>query len=156
MLSVASAGICKRGHVGALRVSARLRHSVCRRQRLLEDSACMKTAPPTGRGLMPACAYAHFFQREHSAPLRQRRLPAAPACWPSQGEAVIKFHPLHWGDPPLVHGYHMGSVAHPLYWGGADSAPGVDANVKEAPTPGCGLAVVTWAIIEDIAPSVLG
>ena len=47
----------------------------------------------------------------------------------------------------------MGSGAHPLHWGGADSAPGVDATVKEAPTPGCGHAVDTWAIMEENAPS---
>ena len=88
----------------------------------------------------------------------QRPLQAVPACWPLPGEAgtsiwKLSLHcqsALKGPCAPLVHRYHYGSRAHPLHWGGADSAPGVDATVKEAPTPGCGLAVDTWAIIEDI------
>ena len=59
----------------------------------------------------------------------------------------------HSRAPPLAHGFARG-VEHTLSTGEGLIRPlGLFATVKEAPTPVCGHAVDTWAIIEDVAPS---
>ena len=59
----------------------------------------------------------------------------------------------HSRAPPLVNGLTRG-VEHTLPTGEGLVRPlGLFATVKEAPTPGRGLAVDMWAIIEDVAPS---